>query len=68
MAEGSETTSILNEINTNLVELNNTIKSSTEAIYKAIISSAKIQSAKDDYERNTAIKEADDYIKLIKEE
>ena len=52
----------LHDINTSIVKLNETLKTSTSTIYRGIILAAKIQSAQTDYERNTAIKEADDFL------
>lgn len=69
MADNPELICELQEINEKLSELKDTIQISTSTIYKGIICAAKIQSAKDAYERNSAIKEADDFIKtLFKEE
>ena len=55
----------LSDINQNLVKLKEAIQSSTSAIYRGIISAAKIQSAQNAYERNTAVKEADDFINQL---
>jgi len=68
MADITELASEFSDINANLVNLNKTIQTSAEIIYRGIISSAKIQAAQNDYERNTAIKEADDYLKQIIQE
>jgi len=68
MPDITELTAELHDININLVKLNNIIQTSAETIYKGILSSAKIQAAQNDYERNTAIKEADDYLKQITQE
>ena len=55
----------LHDINQNLIKLNDTIQISTSTLYKGIISAAKIQSAQNAFERNTAMKEADDFINQI---
>ena len=55
----------LHEINQNLVKLNDSLQNSTSTIYLGIISAAKIESAQTDFERNTAMKEADDFLKEI---
>ena len=68
MANITEINNELHDINTNIVNLNNTIQTSVATIYRGIISAAKIQAAQSDYERNTAIKEADDYLKQITQE
>ena len=65
MADLTELVSELHDINTNLEKLNDTMQASTLTIYRGIISAAKIQSAQSLYDRNSAIKEADDYINQI---
>ena len=68
MANTNELAAELHDINKNLVKLNEMIQISTATIYRGIVSSAKIQAAQSDYERNTAIKEADDYLKQLTQE
>ena len=68
MADLTELAAELRDINENLVNISNSIKNSTETIYKGIISSAKIQAAQNDFDRNTAINEADEYLKQITQE
>ena len=58
----------LHDINENIVKLNETIQNSAATIYRGILFSAKIQSAQSDYERNTAMKEADDFLNQITQE
>ena len=65
MPDWVELSAELHDINQNLVNLNNTIKTSTETIYRGIISAAKIQAAENLFDRNTAINEADEYLKQI---
>jgi len=68
MADLTELNSNLHDINQNIVSLKNEIQTSAVTIYRGIISAAKIQAAQSDYERNTAIKEADDFLKQITQE
>ena len=55
----------LHDINSNLVKLNETILNSTLTIYRGKISAAKIQAAQNLFDRNTTIKEAEDYLDKI---
>ena len=63
MSDMAEISAELHDINQNLVKINETIQISTTTLYKGIISAAKIQSAQTAFERNTAMKEADDFLK-----
>jgi len=65
MADITEPAAELRNINLNLEKLNKTIQNSATIVYRGIISAAKIQSAQNDYQRNTAIKEADDFLDEI---
>jgi len=68
MSDSSDISTELQDINANLTKLNDTIQTTAITLYKGIIWAAKMQSAQTPYERNTAIKEADDFLKLIEEE
>jgi len=57
----------LHDINLNLAKLNDTIQFTALTIYRGLISAAKIQSAQNAFERNTAMKEADDFLNQIEQ-
>jgi len=67
MPENADIPAGLHELNESIEKINEIIRISAVNVCKGIIHSAKIQSAQNLFERNTAIKEADDFLEQISE-